>query len=268
MDPPWSMSIKDEAPLTLICQTHGRAAIVGESSGTVLAGARRRRADPRHRALRLRRRPRHHADGRHPSGPALHHAVRRGPAVRDVARGAHVGQQRIRRDALGDLRLRGPQRGQRAAARCVAHRAGTARRRMGHAAGESARRRGGPRGSRPGGVSRPAARPAADRRTAHLVRPRRERPDLVARRTRPGGRPGAEADLQQSRAPLDGRESRCSRGEFACRVRQQVHRAGRRTTDRVPDQLAAGAGRRPVAVEPGPPSPPLPGRSATARRSR
>jgi AraC-like DNA-binding protein len=29
------MSIKDEAPLTLICQTHGRAAIVGESSGTV-----------------------------------------------------------------------------------------------------------------------------------------------------------------------------------------------------------------------------------------
>jgi AraC-like DNA-binding protein len=38
MDPPWSMSIKDEAPLTLICQTHGRAAIVGESSGTVWLG--------------------------------------------------------------------------------------------------------------------------------------------------------------------------------------------------------------------------------------
>jgi AraC-like DNA-binding protein len=36
MDPPWSMSIRDEAPLTLICQTHGCAAIVGESSGTVL----------------------------------------------------------------------------------------------------------------------------------------------------------------------------------------------------------------------------------------
>ena len=35
MDPPWSMSIRDEAPLTLICQTHGSAAIVGESSGTV-----------------------------------------------------------------------------------------------------------------------------------------------------------------------------------------------------------------------------------------
>jgi AraC-like DNA-binding protein len=39
MDPPWSMSIRDEAPLTLICQTHGSAAIVGESSGTVRLGA-------------------------------------------------------------------------------------------------------------------------------------------------------------------------------------------------------------------------------------
>jgi AraC-like DNA-binding protein len=35
MDPPWSMSIRDEAPLTLICQTHGSAAIVSESSGTI-----------------------------------------------------------------------------------------------------------------------------------------------------------------------------------------------------------------------------------------
>ena len=34
MAPPWSMSIRDEAPLTLICQTHGTAVIVGESSGT------------------------------------------------------------------------------------------------------------------------------------------------------------------------------------------------------------------------------------------
>ncbi|WP_029117330.1 AraC family transcriptional regulator [Mycobacterium sp. URHB0044] len=34
MDPPWSMSIRDEAPLTLICQTHGEAVIVSESAGT------------------------------------------------------------------------------------------------------------------------------------------------------------------------------------------------------------------------------------------
>jgi AraC-like DNA-binding protein len=38
MDPPWSMSIKDGAPLTLICQTHGRAAIVAESGGTIWLG--------------------------------------------------------------------------------------------------------------------------------------------------------------------------------------------------------------------------------------
>ena len=35
LDPPWSMRIQDDAPLTLICQTHGRAAIVGDDSGTV-----------------------------------------------------------------------------------------------------------------------------------------------------------------------------------------------------------------------------------------
>ena len=34
MDPPWSLSVRDDAPLTLICQTHGSAAIVGDSSGT------------------------------------------------------------------------------------------------------------------------------------------------------------------------------------------------------------------------------------------
>ena len=34
MDPPWSMSVRDEAPLTVICQTHGRAAIVAEGGAT------------------------------------------------------------------------------------------------------------------------------------------------------------------------------------------------------------------------------------------
>src|SRR5690349_9405679 len=38
LDPPWSMSIEDEAPLALICQTHGPAAIVAERSGTVWLG--------------------------------------------------------------------------------------------------------------------------------------------------------------------------------------------------------------------------------------
>jgi AraC-like DNA-binding protein len=34
MDPPWSLSIRDDAPLTLICQTHGDSVIVGAGSGT------------------------------------------------------------------------------------------------------------------------------------------------------------------------------------------------------------------------------------------
>lgn len=34
MDPPWSVSVRDDAPLTMICQTHGDAAIVGDISGT------------------------------------------------------------------------------------------------------------------------------------------------------------------------------------------------------------------------------------------
>jgi AraC-like DNA-binding protein len=39
LDPPWSMRIADNAPLTLICQIQGRAAIVGDDSGTVLLEA-------------------------------------------------------------------------------------------------------------------------------------------------------------------------------------------------------------------------------------
>lgn len=35
LDPPWSMRIRDEAPLTVICQTHGRAAIVPADGNTV-----------------------------------------------------------------------------------------------------------------------------------------------------------------------------------------------------------------------------------------
>lgn len=34
MDPPWALAIRDDAPLTVICQTHGDAAIVGADTGT------------------------------------------------------------------------------------------------------------------------------------------------------------------------------------------------------------------------------------------
>lgn len=38
MDPPWSLAIRDEAPLALICQTRGDAVIVGTHSGTFQLG--------------------------------------------------------------------------------------------------------------------------------------------------------------------------------------------------------------------------------------
>ncbi len=38
LDPPWSISIRDEAPLTLICQTRGEAVIVGDTAGTFRLG--------------------------------------------------------------------------------------------------------------------------------------------------------------------------------------------------------------------------------------
>jgi AraC-like DNA-binding protein len=39
MDPPWSISIRDEAPLTLICHTHGAATITNTASDTVRLNA-------------------------------------------------------------------------------------------------------------------------------------------------------------------------------------------------------------------------------------
>ncbi len=251
MDPPWSMSIKDEAPLTLICQTHGRAAIVGESSGTVWLGP----GD-----VALTRGTEHYVFADDPattpmvvihpgqrcttlSGDDLRFEMSLGVrtwgnspsgATRSVIC-AYEGRSEVSArllDALPTVLVLRADEWDTPLVNLLAAEAGH---------------------------DGPGQEAYLDRlldllliaRAAHLVRPRRERPDLVARRTRPGGRPGAEADLQQSRPPVDGRESRCGRGEFARRVRQQVHRAGRRTTDRVPDQLAAGAGRRPAAVEPG-----------------
>ncbi|MDH6196466.1 AraC-like DNA-binding protein [Mycobacterium frederiksbergense] len=39
MDPPWSLGIRDEAPLALICQTRGNAVIVGANGGTFRLGS-------------------------------------------------------------------------------------------------------------------------------------------------------------------------------------------------------------------------------------
>src|ERR1700710_1418205 len=36
LDPPWSMRIQDEAPLTLICMTHGEAVLVCDAGDTLV----------------------------------------------------------------------------------------------------------------------------------------------------------------------------------------------------------------------------------------
>src|ERR1700757_523824 len=37
LDPPWSMRVEDEAPLTLICMTHGEAAIIPDGASEPIA---------------------------------------------------------------------------------------------------------------------------------------------------------------------------------------------------------------------------------------
>ena len=202
LDPPWSMRIQDDAPLTADLPDHGRGGHRRPTAAERLAERRRRRADPRHRALRLRRRPGDHA-ARSSSTRAT--AARRcgGDDLRfEMSLGVRTwGNSATGRDAVGRS---APTRATARSARdCSTHCRPCwccAATRMGHPAGGSARRRGRPRRPGPGGLPRPPARPAADRGAPHVVRPRRERPAVVARRTRSGRRAGAAADLQQSRS--------------------------------------------------------------------
>ncbi len=115
MDPPWSMSIRDEAPLTLICQTHGSAAIVGESSGTVWLHP----GD-----VALTRGTEHYVFADDPATtpmvvihPGQRCTTLSGETLEfEMSLGVRTwGNSRSGDDAFGDLRLRGAQRGQRAA---------------------------------------------------------------------------------------------------------------------------------------------------------
>ena len=131
--------------------------------------------------LHGRRRPGHAAAGRHPPRPALHDARRRGPRRDDGPRRPHLGQQPGRRDACCSP----------APTRWTARSAGRLLRALppllvlpddawDSPAGPAARRRDRQGRAGPGGGARPAARPAADRRPAGLVRAARGR----------GARPG------------------------------------------------------------------------------
>ena len=121
--------------------------------------------------LHVRRRPRRRRR-RRSSSPAS--AARR-PTGRSArggmgARRAHVGQRRRRRDGDAHRHLRARGRGQRAAAARAAGAARAARGRVGLPGDPAAGRRDRQGRAGAGGRARPAARPAADRRPARLVR--------------------------------------------------------------------------------------------------
>lgn len=90
VDPPWAMRIQDEAPLIVICQTEGRAVILGDDGcqdwlnpgDVALARGTRHYVFADSPSTRA---------GHHPSGSTVHHAGRRRPAHREDAWRAHLG---------------------------------------------------------------------------------------------------------------------------------------------------------------------------------
>ena len=105
LDPPWSMRIQDDAPLTLICMTTGTAVIVTDSGESF---------DLAPGDVAVARGVEHYlfADdantdtaGRHPPRQSMHHTPRRGSALRDVGGGADVGQRHLGRQPCRHLRL-------------------------------------------------------------------------------------------------------------------------------------------------------------------
>ncbi len=142
MDPPWSMSIRDEAPLTLICQTHGEAVIVSESGGTT-------RLAPGDVALA--RGTEHYLFADDPAtkpmvviNPGQRCTTLSGDDLRfEMSLGVRTwGNSCNRPDDVADLRVRRPQRSQRATAGCASDGAGAARRRLEQPPRRPARRRG------------------------------------------------------------------------------------------------------------------------------
>ena len=84
---------QDEAPLSRGRRAAGTAWIVPDDGDAGPAGGRRRRRDPRPRAVHVRRRSGHATAGDHPPRPALHDARRRRAAPGDGPRRAVVGQR-------------------------------------------------------------------------------------------------------------------------------------------------------------------------------
>ena len=186
MDPPWSLRIQDEAPLTLVAVVRGEAWIVpddGAARCSCGAATSRSCAAP---SLHRRRRPGHAAAGRRstPGSAARRRTATSSTAMRDL--GVRTwGNSPDGATVLltGTYQLDGEV--SRRLLRALPPLLVAARRRVGLAAGPAARRRDRQGRAGPGGRARPAARPAADRRAARLVRAARGRGAGLVPRARP-----------------------------------------------------------------------------------
>src|SRR2546429_81439 len=117
---------------------------------------------------------------------------------------------------------------------------------MADAGARHARRRGAARRGRPGRRPGPAARPAADRRGAHLFRPdRADRARLVPGPARPGGRAGRAAAPGEPGRSVDHRHAGGPDPGVPGHPGPALRRDRRPAADGVPHRMAADAGRRP-----------------------
>src|SRR6266704_5994649 len=117
---------------------------------------------------------------------------------------------------------------------------------MGDAGARPARRRDAAGRGRPGRRPGPAARPAADRRGAHLLRPHRaDRTRLVPGPARPGGRPGRAAAAGKPGRGLDHRRAGHPDPGVPGHPGPALRRRRRPAADGVPHRVAADPGGRP-----------------------
>ncbi len=246
MSPPWSVRFEDRAPLGLIAMLRGGAWVIPDPRPGHATRSGRRRDHEGSAGVHRRRRPANPRSGGDPCRAAGHHARRRRPRAGDEPRRAHLGQRPSRLRDLGDRLLSDARRGYQRLLDAMPVLAVLTPDTWEVPARPAARRRGRARRAGTTGRARPAVRPAAHRGRPRLVRAAGgRRAGVVPRPQRPRHRPRRADAPRRSCPSVDRRRARDRRRPDPSPVRPPLHRPGRRATDDLPHQLAAGTGRRP-----------------------
>ena len=215
MNPPWSVRVQDEAPLSLVAMVRGDAWVVpDDDDDAVHLGA----GD-----IAITRGPDPYVFADDPGTPpqvvihpgrALHDARRQGSRADDGSRRPHVGQRSRRLHDHAHRHLPRPRRDQSPAPARASRPGRAAARHVGLATGSAARSRDRERRARPGGRPRPSPRSAAHRGAAGVVLasggggtsvvPREQRSDRRARAAHAAEQPGAPVDRR-----VAGSRNRC-----------------------------------------------------------